>query len=86
VIGRFFICQSLTLTPVSLAGLVRIADDCDAAEQARQDVGHGVADAYAVLGFGLEDADSYPGRGRGMASSGRCRDACAVALAIQISI
>jgi integrase len=38
-------------------GLVRIADDGNAAKQARKDVGLGVADEYAVVGLGLEAAD-----------------------------
>jgi hypothetical protein len=42
---------------LGFAGLVRVADDGDAAEQAREDVGYGVADEQTVLWLGLEAAD-----------------------------
>jgi len=42
---------------LGLAGLVRVADDGDAAEPAREYVGHGVADERAVLRLSPEAPD-----------------------------
>jgi hypothetical protein len=42
---------------VGFAGLVGVADDGDAAGQAREDVGHAAADEHAVPGLGPQAAD-----------------------------